>query len=141
MFIYVFFFVMIRRPPRSTRTDTLFPYTTLFRSRGDLEQVDRQLGVPLDDWRGRSTGTPLRAFRPAWLFGHADSSIAVAPGLGPTEFTYFARLCDHADSHPTVPPGLGRSEVRRVGIECVRTVSSRCAATQSKNKSHVTIVE
>src|SRR3546814_9050994 len=34
-FVYVFFFfLMIRRPPRSTRTDTLFPYTTLFRSRG-----------------------------------------------------------------------------------------------------------
>src|SRR3546814_9184832 len=33
--MYVFFFVlMIRRPPRSTRTDTLFPYTTLFRSVG-----------------------------------------------------------------------------------------------------------
>src|SRR3546814_12701346 len=29
---YCFFFLMIRRPPRSTRTDTLFPYTTLFRS-------------------------------------------------------------------------------------------------------------
>src|SRR3546814_4904746 len=29
-----FFFLMIRRPPRSTRTDTLFPYTTLFRSFG-----------------------------------------------------------------------------------------------------------
>src|SRR3546814_8445758 len=29
-----FFFLMIRRPPRSTRTDTLFPYTTLFRSDG-----------------------------------------------------------------------------------------------------------
>src|SRR3546814_15606320 len=28
----VFFFLMIRRPPRSTRTDTLFPYTTLFLS-------------------------------------------------------------------------------------------------------------
>src|SRR3546814_16203783 len=28
----MFFFLMIRRPPRSTRTDTLFPYTTLFRS-------------------------------------------------------------------------------------------------------------
>src|SRR3546814_9569773 len=27
-----FFFLMVRRPPRSTRTDTLFPYTTLFRS-------------------------------------------------------------------------------------------------------------
>src|SRR3546814_20964099 len=29
----IVFFLMIRRPPRSTRTDTLFPYTTLFRSR------------------------------------------------------------------------------------------------------------
>src|SRR3546814_3993790 len=28
----MFFFLMIRRPPRSTRTDTLFPYTTLFRA-------------------------------------------------------------------------------------------------------------
>src|SRR3546814_4296040 len=30
--MFFFFFLMIRRPPRSTRTDTLFPYTTLFRS-------------------------------------------------------------------------------------------------------------
>src|SRR3546814_12842742 len=30
--LFLFFFIMIRRPPRSTRTDTLFPYTTLFRS-------------------------------------------------------------------------------------------------------------
>src|SRR3546814_14968861 len=30
--LIIFFFLMIRRPPRSTRTDTLFPYTTLFRS-------------------------------------------------------------------------------------------------------------
>src|SRR3546814_12080072 len=38
MFLCVmFFFLMIRRPPRSTRTDTLFPYTTLFRS------IDRML--------------------------------------------------------------------------------------------------
>src|SRR3546814_14025360 len=29
----ILFFLMIRRPPRSTRTDTLFPYTTLFRSK------------------------------------------------------------------------------------------------------------
>src|SRR3546814_6266055 len=35
LFTYLFFFLMIRRPPRSTRTDTLFPYTTLFRSRQD----------------------------------------------------------------------------------------------------------
>src|SRR3546814_11801112 len=36
---YSVFFLMIRRPPRSTRTDTLFPYTTLFRSvagRGEI---------------------------------------------------------------------------------------------------------
>src|SRR3546814_2270743 len=38
-----FFFVMIRRPPRSTRTDTLFPYTTLFRSAitADFEPAHR----------------------------------------------------------------------------------------------------
>src|SRR3546814_18952838 len=32
LYVSCFFFLMIRRPPRSTRTDTLFPYTTLFRS-------------------------------------------------------------------------------------------------------------
>src|SRR3546814_16508441 len=31
-FFFCFFFLMIRRPPQSTRTDTLFPYTTLFRA-------------------------------------------------------------------------------------------------------------
>src|SRR3546814_9667849 len=41
---------MIRRPPRSTRTDTLFPYTTLFRSpidarRGDLQMIRLLDGV------------------------------------------------------------------------------------------------
>src|SRR3546814_19639701 len=36
----LFIFLMIRRPPRSTRTDTLFPYTTLFRSFG--ARVQRQ---------------------------------------------------------------------------------------------------
>src|SRR3546814_21041884 len=38
MHVLVFFFLMIRRPPRSTRTDTLFPYTTLFRSSGGAEE-------------------------------------------------------------------------------------------------------
>src|SRR3546814_8066185 len=36
MMSHIFFFLMIRRPPRSTRTDTLFPYTTLFRSAGQV---------------------------------------------------------------------------------------------------------
>src|SRR3546814_20475339 len=42
--ICIFFFLMIRRPPRSTRTDTLFPYTTLFRS---IEEANarRQIGI------------------------------------------------------------------------------------------------
>src|SRR3546814_15869746 len=34
--LFFFFFLMIRRPPRSTRTDTLFPYTTLFRSESNI---------------------------------------------------------------------------------------------------------
>src|SRR3546814_14253657 len=37
---YFLFFLMIRRPPRSTRTDTLFPYTTLFRSVIDKACLD-----------------------------------------------------------------------------------------------------
>src|SRR3546814_15348929 len=36
---------MIRRPPRSTRTDTLFPYTTLFRSGRDLVGRDERLAL------------------------------------------------------------------------------------------------
>src|SRR3546814_3129891 len=46
----MFFFLMIRRPPRSTRTDTLFTYTTLFRSYVDLPatcQVVANQGVQL----------------------------------------------------------------------------------------------
>src|SRR3546814_14075832 len=41
-YIYFIFFLMIRRPPRSTRTDTLFPYTTLFRSRSVPRDRDRR---------------------------------------------------------------------------------------------------
>src|SRR3546814_7010809 len=43
----MFFFLMIRRPPRATRTDTLFPYTTLFRSSQAFQNrpVDVRAGV------------------------------------------------------------------------------------------------
>src|SRR3546814_17867787 len=60
--IYIdYYFVMIRPPPRSTRTDTLFPYTTLFRS-DDLRrrrvrrqtQTDPQGTVPDRDGSGGS---------------------------------------------------------------------------------------
>src|SRR3546814_3993245 len=80
---------MIRRPPRSTRTDTLFPYTTLFRSgdddmrqphlcRGDrgmlgLEQVDGARHPGLDVAKGASAGAGVAEnhhrrvlFRPAF---------------------------------------------------------------------------
>src|SRR3546814_11237277 len=51
--IVVLFFLMIRRPPRSTRTDTLVPYTTLFRSRGP------GVAEPPNDWESIFGG-------PAW---------------------------------------------------------------------------
>src|SRR3546814_12644958 len=50
MFIF-FFFLMIRRPPRSTRTDTLFPYTTLFRSFRASEIGISDLGDDADERR------------------------------------------------------------------------------------------
>src|SRR3546814_6022811 len=43
--IFDVFFLMIRRPPRSTRTDTLFPYTTLFRSGRRVARPDRTSGT------------------------------------------------------------------------------------------------
>src|SRR3546814_20418235 len=46
-----FFFLMIRRPPRSTRTDTLFPYTTLFRSERHLLAPRRRCPVVAEQKR------------------------------------------------------------------------------------------
>src|SRR3546814_10781383 len=71
------FFLMIRRPPRSTRTDTLFPYTTLFRSRLRLSvpsfaarfQRDRKCRAAAADPRsGTGRGRGARR-RPAWATG------------------------------------------------------------------------
>src|SRR3546814_4973455 len=64
---------MIPRPPRSTRTDTLFPYTTLFRSNS------RSFCASIAEWKFRlgpgkltcstPSGDSVRARRPAGLFG------------------------------------------------------------------------
>src|SRR3546814_19263163 len=43
---------MIRRPPRSTRTDTLFPYTTLFRSRLSFDLIYARPGQGAAAWQG-----------------------------------------------------------------------------------------
>src|SRR3546814_7161442 len=68
------FFFMIRRPPRSTRTDTLFPYTTLFRSAG------RALVLRQPARRGRE-GLPVRA-APAAHQGAAGGRRVRADRLG-----------------------------------------------------------
>src|SRR3546814_1552524 len=56
----LFFFLMIRRPPRSTRTDTLFPYTTLFRSL----RHRRTPGTPADEAGLPGTSAPPPALKP-----------------------------------------------------------------------------
>src|SRR3546814_8707266 len=66
------FFLKIRRPPRSTRTDTLFPYTTLFRSAQKVGRVDGEapivppdLGERVDRRARRRDDRPDRAGRDA----------------------------------------------------------------------------
>src|SRR3546814_19701110 len=64
----LFFFLMIRRPPRSTRTNTLFPYTTLFRSqtrhfRRSLCYLQPGSARPYGPHRLRCRGTPERRDR------------------------------------------------------------------------------
>src|SRR3546814_3576589 len=51
---------MIRRPPRSTRTDTLFPYTTLFRSPRGGAMPSRSKPRSRDEFAGRHGGTGQR---------------------------------------------------------------------------------
>src|SRR3546814_15515197 len=46
-FVSFFFFLMSRRPPGSTRTDTLFPYTTLFRSRATALSPSARARAPI----------------------------------------------------------------------------------------------
>src|SRR3546814_13682844 len=53
-FLFCVFFLMRRRPPRSTRTDTLFPYTTLFRSRPREGCLHDRRGRP--EVRGAAVG-------------------------------------------------------------------------------------
>src|SRR3546814_11015243 len=59
---FFFFFLMIRRPPSSTRTDTLFPYTTLFRSQAVIaDDAAPERVVEVDNQRFFSAscdGTP-----------------------------------------------------------------------------------
>src|SRR3546814_6031221 len=67
---------MIRRPPRSTRTDTLFPYTTLFRSNEEGQSV--QLAQLFD--HGREDDPPIVVI--AKLFGRAELPARGVVALG-----------------------------------------------------------
>src|SRR3546814_5476296 len=52
---------MIRRPPRSTRTDTLFPYTTLFRSLAMTEEAIGKAGIAVEAVRAGGLGSEILA--------------------------------------------------------------------------------
>src|SRR3546814_10491390 len=56
-YVCFFFFLMIRRPPRSTRTDTLFPYTTLFRSVLPGSSPCGRTNLRIKGWMGRADQT------------------------------------------------------------------------------------
>src|SRR3546814_18993221 len=140
-----FFFLMIRRPPRSTRTDTLFPYTTLFRSREDRFQgvgkVDALLrGLPAHrgDGRARAGDAALRpdeAGRPARTAPRraALRRGATPPGKCARHALQPRRLPDTAAARGASTHG---SEARRAG----QKGASKCrtwwaAATHNKKNN------
>src|SRR3546814_14283314 len=120
--VLVCFFLMLRRPPRSTRTDTLFPYTTLFRS---------VVGGPFDGQRAAvQHDIRLAAGEAAAMGGHQRGTGAGATGLGDAGATF---PDPHADGLRIEDLGEfdvdalreQRSEERSVGEECVSTGRSR----------------
>src|SRR3546814_17588520 len=83
----VFFVLMIRRPPRSTRTDTLFPYTTLFRSEA-LDEAIREGAVQRVRPKAMTVAVILAGLFPL-LLGHGAGSEVMqriaAPMIGGME--------------------------------------------------------
>src|SRR3546814_19683954 len=118
---------MIRRPPRSTRTDTLFPYTTLFRAiarADDHTEGDERHDAPQDAVEhallfGRRIGRVERVHRAASesLLPTPSPSWAGKPPLFPE--TYLPLQARAA------PSASDRPEELRVGQEWVRACRSR----------------
>src|SRR3546814_20784176 len=75
--VFLLFFLMIRRPPRSTRTDTLFPYTTLFRSCSNNAPILTQLRAAVSAMTSNlgAFGLSLMKQRRPMTFGNASVSI------------------------------------------------------------------
>src|SRR3546814_17235569 len=121
---------MNRRPPRSTRTDTLFPYTTLFRSTINATANASPCDDPADLWRCRvcRQAQAHQARDISDRDGASDAVVGVAgadrAGVsqgGPRSATVSA---GNDAAHPP-DAALVRSEERRVGKECVSTCRYR----------------
>src|SRR3546814_14232255 len=140
LFLSVLFcFLMIRRPPRSTRTDTLFPSTTLFRSapRG-CSWRQRTSGVSIGGQPAQQlvSGGAGRLGRAALQDGEraqqADGRVALVPAQVAAGIA--VEIVDRHSESSAVAAELveldrgERSEERRVGKECVSTWSTRGAA-------------
>src|SRR3546814_16754887 len=113
---------MTRRPPRSTRTDTLFPYTTLFRSHFRGNDKDMKCQSSPRPASGRERVFRLTDPLPAALIFVAHLPRLVEPRIG------IGRRCGY---------GCGRSEERRVGKECVSTCRSRWSQYHKKKKKQL----
>src|SRR3546814_14831347 len=94
MFSATFFFLMIRRPPRSTRTDTLFPYTTLFRSKAlffdALVRADDFVAI---NCHIQLSNDPIWA--PLWHKKRACASSAASSGRAATATSLHPRSEEH----------------------------------------------
>src|SRR3546814_16408121 len=111
MRVIYFFFLMIRRPPRTTRTDTLFPYTTLFRSPLRTEHFQQCVYDIVALF-----GPDRRAFLPRAAADHRAAGRA----------QILTKPAGRALSESSLGGGWWRrSEERRVGKECVSTCRSR----------------
>src|SRR3546814_20798066 len=121
LFPYIsFFFLMIRRPPRSTRTDTLFPYTTLFRS---LERTGRQPFVKTHPALASGRGNPLPRLSPIRAMSNVRE---------PRQRTQPRE--ERPERQHRLSQARRRSEERRVGKECVSTCRSRWSPSHSKKQ-------
>src|SRR3546814_19678389 len=108
---------MMRRPPRSTRTDTLCPYTTLFRSR-----VIK--GVLPQDWKAKLAAYKRSLAEEKPKLATRQSSQKCLDVLTAAIPELIGGSADLTGSNNTKEKGM-RSEERRVGTECGRTCRSR----------------